>query len=102
MVWVCLSGARTTYNQTDEIIVELLRIAPRRKMELEQEVPASNVYHRCLRLKASGRIIAMRRPEHKETIYALSEAERKKSADVGTSANVVSQDAVSSRRERFQ
>jgi hypothetical protein len=75
------------YNRTDEIILELLRIAPRRKMELEQEVPASNVYHRCLRLMAEGRIVAIRPTGHMETTYALSEAE-KENTDAQTSAKV--------------
>jgi len=70
------------YNRTDEIILELLRIAPRRKMELEQEVPASNVYHRCLRLMAEGRIVAIRPVGHMETTYALSEAEKEKEGAV--------------------
>lgn len=77
-------------NPVDEVIIELLRQGPRRKAELEQEVPASNVYHRCLQLMIAGRIVAIHRAPT-ETVYTLSEAERKKNDTSGNVPKQVSQ-----------
>ena len=77
-------------NPVDEVIIELLRQGPCRKAELEERIPASNVYHRCLQLMASGRIVASHRSNHMETIYNLSDSEKEKGADVSASAKQTS------------
>jgi DNA-binding HxlR family transcriptional regulator len=80
------------YNERDEIIVELLRRTPYRLVDLRDATRGVikseySLLHRLALLEASGRISSERHPEHKETIYTLSETEaEKKNTDAQTSA----------------
>jgi len=81
------------YNENDEIVVELLRREkPYRFVELREATREKikseyGLLHRLALLEAAGRIVAIRTPEHKSTVYALSEAEREKDTGVRQSAN---------------
>jgi DNA-binding HxlR family transcriptional regulator len=79
------------YNERDEIIVELLRRTPYRLVDLREATRGVikseySLLHRLALLEASGRISSERHPEHKETIYTLSDSE-KENTDGQTSAN---------------